>query len=517
MILGGTLTLTANTVADVDGSVVQVEFYRDLDNDNVIDATDEFLGTDANGADGWKWTGSTAAFPAGSVKYLARARDNNDAWSATRYTTGLVNLPPTLASVSVSSDLIHKGDNLTITASDVSDASPGTVTAVEFYRDANSNGIIDAGDVSLGSDTTAVDGWFKVVSTSAFPVGAVQVIARAKDNNSAYSPVASQNLWVNSKPTIGSLTVSPATVVQGANVTLTANTLADVDGSVVQVEFYRDLDNDNVIDATDEFLGTDANGADGWKWTGSTAAFPAGTVKYLARARDNNDAWSATRYTTGLINLPPTLASISVSSGLIHRGDSLTITASGVSDAAPGTVTAVEFYRDANSNGVVDAGDVSLGSDTTAVDGWFKVVSTSAFPLGAVQVIARAKDNNSAYSPVASQSLWVNSKPTIGSLTVSPATVVQGANVTLTAAAVSDNDGTVVAVEIYLDVNANSVIDPATDLFLGNAINNAPGVWNVTTSTTGFPIGAARYLARAKDNQGGWSPTKILLGAVIAP
>ncbi|QDU31357.1 Calcium-dependent protease precursor [Anatilimnocola aggregata] len=517
VILGGTMTLTANTVADTDGNVVLVEFYRDLDNDNVIDPTDEFLGSDDSVTDGWKWTGSTVSFPVGSVKYLSRARDNNNAWSATRYTTGLVNLPPALASISVSSNLLHKGDSLTITASGVSDAAPGTVTAVEFYRDANSNGVIDAGDVSLGSDTTAADGWFKVLSTSAFPLGTVQVIARAKDNNSAYSPIVSQSLWVNSKPTIGSLTASPTSVVQGANVTLTANTVADTDGYVVLVEFYRDLDNDNVIDPTDEFLGSDDSVTDGWKWTGSTVSFPVGSVKYLSRARDNNNAWSATRYTTGLVNLPPALASISVSSNLLHKGDSLTITASGVSDAAPGTVTAVEFYRDANSNGVIDAGDVSLGSDTTAADGWFKVLSTSAFPLGTVQVIARAKDNNSAYSPIVSQSLWVNSKPTIGSLTASPTSVVQGANVTLTANTVADTDGSVVAVEMYLDLNGNNVIDSETDVFLGNATSTALGNWKLVSSTVGLPIGTVRYLARAKDQLGSWSPTKVLTLTVIAP
>ena len=52
----------------------------------------------------------------------------------------------------------------------------------------------------------------------------------------------------------------------------------------------------------------------------------------------------------------------------------------------------------------------------------------------------------------------------------SPATVVQGNTVTLTASSVADVDGTVGAVEFYLDLNANSLIDPGVDLFLGNGV-----------------------------------------------
>ena len=65
----------------------------------------------------------------------------------------------------------------------------------------------------------------------------------------------------NQAPTIASLSDSPDPVTQGNNLALTANNVSDSDGLVVKVEFYRDVNNNSVIDVgTDALLGTDTNG-----------------------------------------------------------------------------------------------------------------------------------------------------------------------------------------------------------------------------------------------------------------
>ena len=185
MTQGNSLTLTANSVADSDGTVVKVEFYRDTNGNGVIDVgTDTLLGTDTSSSGGWTCTLSTSGFPVGSNTYLARAQDNSLAWSLTATTTGTVNAPPnqipTIGSLSVNPDPVTQGNNLTLTANSVGD-NDGTVVKVEFYRDTNGNGVIDVGtDTLLGTDTSSSGGWTCTVSTSGFPVGSNTYLARGK-------------------------------------------------------------------------------------------------------------------------------------------------------------------------------------------------------------------------------------------------------------------------------------------------------------------------------------------------
>lgn len=110
----------------------------------------------------------------------------------------------------------------------------------------------------------------------------------------------------NQKPTITSLSDSPDPVIQGRNLTLIANNVADPDGSIIQVEFYRDSDNDGVLDVgTDSLLGLDVSANDGWSWTGSTKGFPLEANRYFARAQDNDRDWSNVVNITGTVNAPP--------------------------------------------------------------------------------------------------------------------------------------------------------------------------------------------------------------------
>ena len=83
---------------------------------------------------------------------LTRAQDNVGAYSNTVTTTGVVQAPPTITSLSDSPDPVPQGNTLTLTANGVAD-SDGTVTRVEFYRDANNNSVLDVGtDQLLGED-----------------------------------------------------------------------------------------------------------------------------------------------------------------------------------------------------------------------------------------------------------------------------------------------------------------------------------------------------------------------------
>jgi len=89
---------------------------------------------------------------------------------------------------------------------------------------------------------------------------------------------------VNDVPIIASLSDSPDPVVQGQNLTLTANSVSD-DHGVASVSFYRD-DNTNGIGDPGELLGTDSSSSGGWSWSGAATWAP-GTYTYLAQATDD--------------------------------------------------------------------------------------------------------------------------------------------------------------------------------------------------------------------------------------
>ncbi len=412
VIQGEDITLTALNVADSDGTVAQVEFYRDANGNGLLDVgTDTLLETDTSSTGGWSWTGATGGFALGSNTLLARAQDEDGAYSNVSSTTVLVepgNAAPTVGSLAASPDPVTLGESITLTALNVAD-SDGTVALVEFYRDVNANGQIDVGtDIFLGDDNDAAGGWSWTGSTGAFALGSNTLLARAQDNESAYSDVASTTVLVeavNAAPTAGSLTAVPDSITQGENITLTAVNVADSDGTVVQVEFYRDANGNSQIDmGTDTLLGTDTSAAGGWTWTGSSSGFALGSNTLLARAQDEDSAYSNTVSTVVVVeetpNQPPTVGSVTVSNLNVMSGE-ITLTANGAQDA-DGTVAAVAFYLDINQNGILEPDtDTLLATDSSSGDGWGWTGTLSGFAWGTNTVFARAQDDQLDWGPAA--------------------------------------------------------------------------------------------------------------------
>src|SRR5205823_5511201 len=122
--------------------------------------------------------------------------------------------PPTIASLSDSPDPVIRPNNLTLTANSVT-AGGSSISAVEFYRDTNGNGILDVGaDTLLGSDMDAAGGWSVAVSTLGFPLNANSYFSRAQNADGFWSNVVSTTgIANNAKPTIASLSV-PADVTR---------------------------------------------------------------------------------------------------------------------------------------------------------------------------------------------------------------------------------------------------------------------------------------------------------------
>ena len=108
---------------------------------------------------------------------------------------------PTIASLTAAPSPVIQGDDLTLTASGVSDAD-GAVSSVAFYRDANGNGQLDLGaDDFLGNDANGGDGWSVAASTAALALGSHSYFAQATDDDGLTSNVASTVSEVIDQPT----------------------------------------------------------------------------------------------------------------------------------------------------------------------------------------------------------------------------------------------------------------------------------------------------------------------------
>ena len=166
----------------------------------------------------------------------------------------------------------------------------------------------------------------------------------------------------NATPIIAGLAPLPDTLPRGASLQLTATGVADSDGTVSRVQFYRDVNSNGTYEAaTDTLLGAGKLSAGAWSWSGSTSKFPYGTVGLLARAVDNNGAWG-----------DPAVATITVTN---PDPDPPTATVAAATDieASPGAKHLFQIqYAD---NMVVDASDIGAGDIRVTGPGSFSALA----------------------------------------------------------------------------------------------------------------------------------------------
>jgi cyclophilin family peptidyl-prolyl cis-trans isomerase len=400
---GGPLTLTAKAT-DADGAVARVEFFRDSNNNGVFDAaTDQKLGQDTNPTGGWSLTtNGTSSFPTGEVRYFARAIDNNGQAGNAVTVVGQVNVPPTLGTFSTTAPVLRPGD-ITLTLANVLDAG-GSIKLVEFLLDIDGSNTVTDNDPVLGKATLVpgTNNYTLTVPTTFVQSGSTRFIARVTDNHGGVSTKA-VNAAITARPgnvvpVVTGLTTKTTVVNRSQSITLSPAGVADSDGGVRYVEFYRDNGDGIFTPAQDAPLTRDYSSTGGWTTTTTipSSATP-GPLKFFVRAVDFDGGTSEVRSIEVNVNAPPTIASLSAPATLA-RGAALTLTAVNVADTLGGTIKGVEFYQDSNRNGMLDSTDKRIGKGKASSGSYIAKIATKKMDSGATRFFARAVDNNGAVS-----------------------------------------------------------------------------------------------------------------------
>lgn len=509
------LSLTVTGLADLDGSIATVRFYRDSDGTPGLDtATDELLGTDSSATGGWSISAATTGITGASATYYAVIVDNEGATASTVGRTVTVNTRPTVGALTL--DLSSAGRPATVVGTVASTGTAdtdGTVSRVEFWRDRNDNGTIESTDQLLGNGVRQTNGtWRLSFSTTGFAFGDNTVMARSIDNRTGASTASSATISIsNIAPGAGTLTIAPALLVNPGTdrVTLTITGAADPDGTIARVRFYRDTDGSGDLDTgIDELVGTDTSATGGWSVQAETTGVTGTSARYFAVVNDN-DGFNSPVVPTAMVNVNqrPTLgADPTFTSSTVARRSNATVSVVSAADAdTGGSVTRVEFWRDINNNGTIEAADRLLGNGIRQIDGSYSLTfSTIGFAAGDVTILAQAIDNRGGRSLAGDATLTVtNLAPTFTALTTTtPVVGIVGTDsVVLTLTGAADADGTIARVRFYRDTDGTAGLDTATDTLVGED-TSAAGGWSLTSASTGLTGTSATYFAVVRDNDG---------------
>ena len=114
----------------------------------------------------------------------------------------------------------------------------------------------------------------------------------------------------------------------------------------------------------------------------------------------NNVAVTSAQIEVRAVALPPQIDSLSITPNPAEIGQTVTLTALGVTDP-DGTVSSLTFYEDTDGSGSLEiATDAAVGTDTDGSDGWSASVDTTGFSAGTYRYFAQALDNESNPSNV---------------------------------------------------------------------------------------------------------------------
>jgi hypothetical protein len=209
-----------------------------------------------------------------------------------------VNALPVFSPIELSLTEVPRGGTLTLVLRDVIDPD-GSIRNVKFYFDANGDGIPDSSELFRIVNTTSSNNYGSSFTVPLnVPTGQIAFLAVVTDNTGASIITPPAYITVtNIRPSVGSLTSLTSFFGQGDFVTLSASGAVDPDGTITQIRFYIDANNDGVADP-DELLGYSTDASNNFRFTitrEQSRAIEVGQATFLAVAVDNDGGVSNPR------------------------------------------------------------------------------------------------------------------------------------------------------------------------------------------------------------------------------
>ncbi len=288
---GGYITLEAVTVHATETAIGAVVFFRDSNNNGLIDPKDKILrkATRVTGTENWQGSFRASKLGIGTFTVYARAVDSDGRYSTLDPTpdqgvTITVFAGPGPQKLSAKNSFPSSvTTKLTVTANNVKAPTGAKVTGVTFYLDNNKDGIIDDGDSTLGQGKRSGSNWrlsnftlpaeTDLTQTLQYLAKSTATINNAPVDGSVYKiNVGPQALELSATDSKGDLRLTLARVRAGGSKTKLVN-------------FYLDNNNNGQIDESDTLLGKGKKREDGssYRLTVAGNSLPTGSRTYLAQ------------------------------------------------------------------------------------------------------------------------------------------------------------------------------------------------------------------------------------------
>lgn len=218
----------------------------------------------------------------------------------------------------------------------------------------------------------------------------------------------------------------------------------------------------------------------------------------------------------GVTTPTPAIGSFAVNpTSIIVGATTAKLTASNVTEVGgTGTIANVKFYRESNStSGLQTSGtaDTLVGTGTASGTTYSLSFNPSTLAIGSYTYYAIATDT-AGKTATSSVTFTVNDHaiPTIGTLAITPSSIVVGAaSVSLAASSVAVTDGTITSVKFYRETNGTTGLQTTgtTDALIGTGVLSGT-TYSLTSSTSALAIGSYTYYAIATASTGKVSAAK---------
>jgi hypothetical protein len=313
---------------------------------------------------------------------------------------------------------------------------------------------------------------------------------------------------------LSNFTALPSPVAGGQTLTLSVDAVGTGE-TVNAATFFRDVNGNGRWDSgVDVDLGATFAPATGntWRRTLTVPNTWTGTINIVADARGSSGVWSGAPIATTVgINTRPTVDSFTApGTGASGVSFDLETTASD----SDGTVRAVTWFLDRNSNGVWDNGiDTSLATSFAPVSGntyRATVTPNSSWPINA-NIVTDAQDNNLAWASNQRSSTvvisGVSSRPVVSSLVIRQDASADGKRMTATVTA-TDNSA-VLAATFFIDNDLDGAWTPNVDQSLGTTFTSSgPNQFSITFTTDFNGRDSITIVGDAVDHDGLWSNSR---------